>query len=215
MIRLRASNLDAWVRFIEPERPEFEVSAEDFIAQLRGEMEPNDAMLSGTAFHSLLERLRVGAVVANDGLEVDGFRFFFDADYDLAIPAVREVQAPERLFLTPSGPVVLTGRPDARDGFTVTDYKLTGRFDAERYGDSLQWRTYLLLAGCRRFRYVAFECKRKERDVFIHSVHELDFWRYEGMEADVERRVAELAEFVAAHVPEMVTEEPILKEAVA
>lgn len=205
MIRLRVSNLDQWVNYLEPEIEAFEVSTEEFISQLKREAPANDAMLAGTAFHSLLERVKAGAEI-EDGVEVDGFTFRFDTDYDLYIPPVREEETPLRVFDTPAGPASLQGRTDARDGWTVIDYKLTSRFNAERYGKSMQWRAYLLLTGARRFRYLAFENKRKERDVVIRDIHELDFWRYDGMEEEVERRVRELAEFVYAHVPELVTE---------
>lgn len=208
MIRLRVSMLDAWVAFVEPEREEFEVETEDFVAQLKREAPPNEAMLAGTAFHALLERLSEGEQVDAEGVEHGGFLFRFDADYDLHLPAMREHETPPMVFETPVGPASLQGRVDNRDGWTVTDYKLTGRFDAERYGRSLQWRAYLLLTGCRRFRYLAFENKRKGSDVWIHAVHELDFWSYPEMREDVARRVCELAEFVAVHVPEMV-EQPM------
>jgi hypothetical protein len=197
MIRLRVSSLDQWVGFVEPEREEYEVSVAQFIAQLRREAPPNEAMLAGTAFHAVMERLREGEQVdAAEGVEQDGFRFRFDDDYDLYLPPVREHETPERVFHTPSGPV-----------------SLQGRIDAERYGGSLQWRAYLLLTGARRFRYLAFENKRRGADVWIHAVHELDFWAYPEMGAEVERRVRELAEFVARWVPELATE-PQLEGAV-
>lgn len=205
MIRLRVSMLDAWVAYIEPERPEFEVSTEEFVSQLKREAEANDAMRAGTAFHSLMERAVEGVEYGDlEGIEVDGFRFYFDGDFSVPLPALREHETEPMVFDTPSGPVSLQGRVDARNSFTVTDYKLTGRFDAERYGRSLQWRAYLLLTGCRRFRYLAFENKRKGSDVWISDIHALDFWAYPKMWDDVERRVYELAEFIAAHVPEMV-----------
>ena len=203
MIRLRVSDLDAWVRYAEPEREEWAVSTEDFIAGLLRQAEPNEAMLAGTAFHTLMEKAVEGVEYgAFEGVEVDGFRFHFDGDFAVPLPAMREHETPERIFHTPYGPASLQGRVDARDGFTVADYKLTGRFDAERYAKSMQWRAYLLLTGCRRFRYLAFENKRKDADVFIHAVDPLEFWAYPEMEADVTGRVTELAEFVYANVPE-------------
>lgn len=204
MIRLRVSMLDQWANYAEPKVEEWAVSTEDFIRQLKRESEPNDAMLAGTAFHSVLERARAGDVL-EDSVEVDGFTFHFDCDAELHLPAERESETPERIFHTPSGPVSLQGRTDGRDGSTVYDHKLTGRFDAERYGDSMQWRAYLLLTGARRFRYYCYEQKTQGRDVTIHTVHPLDFWRYPEMEADVSKRVSELAEFVVRHVPEMVS----------
>ena len=203
MIRLRVSNLDAWVRFKEPEREEYDVSVEDFIAQLKRESEPNDTMRAGTAFHSVLEGLKAGDELGADGIEVDGFTFRITADEAIHLPDTRECETPERIFHTWVGPVSLQGRLDGWDGFTVYDHKLTGKFDAERYGDSMQWRAYLLLTGARRFRYYVYEQKTKDRDVTIHDIHTLTFWAYPEMEEDVSRRVCELTEFIDLHVPEL------------
>lgn len=200
VIRLRVSNLDAWCKFLEPEIPEWEVEQEDFIAQLRGETEPNDAMLAGTAFHALMETANLGD---EHGHAVSqGFTFAFTEEIAIELPVTRESEI-SRIYDTPSGPVLLTGHIDGQlaDG-TVIDYKLTKTFDAERYADSMQWRAYLDIIGARRFRYIAIENKLEDRHVIVRGAHTLDFWAYPEMHADVQQRVAELAEFVVRHVPE-------------
>jgi hypothetical protein len=206
VIRLRVSDLDQWLAYVEPEREQFELSTDELLARLTDTREPTPDMLAGSAFHALLEHANEGDEWGPmEGVERDGFRFRFDIDHDLALPAEREPAIIEHTVDTPSGKVLLRGRIDGRDaGGTVVDYKLTGRFDAERYGRSLQWRAYLLMTGARRFRYLAFENRRKDTDVWIYGVHPLDFWPYPEMARDVHQRVCELAEFVVRHVPERV-----------
>lgn len=210
MIRLRVSDLDQWVRFIEPEHENFELSLDDFLAYMRRQSAPTDDMAAGSAFHALLENAEVGQEFDDiEGVESDGFRFFFDAlDAELALPPLRE-ESVERIYQTPSGPVLLRGKVDGFEPRTVLDYKLTfGQFDAERYADSLQWRAYLDMTSEPRFRHVVFEGKRIERGVWIRGVHDFEQWAYADMGAEVLRRVSELAAFVAVHVPELIVAEP-------
>lgn len=205
MIRLRVGDLDQWVRFVEPSMEQFELSTEEFLAMMRREAPPSDDMLAGSALHSLLEHAKEGDEIGTlEGVERDGFVFRFDGSFTLPLPAEREPEIMEHVFDTPSGKVLLRGRIDGRDIYDeIVDYKLSSTFDAERYAGSLQWRAYLLMTGARRFKYVVFQSKRTERDVWIYDMHELVFWRYPQMEADVHRRVCELAAFVAEHVPEL------------
>lgn len=205
MIRLRASDLDAWRKFVEPERPEFEVSLEDFLAYMKRESPPTDAMRAGSAFHEVMERASTGEEISC--VTVDGFEFTFADDLPpVSAPPYREEPC-EKVYTTPSGDVLLRGRVDGSEGFEVVDYKLTGSaFDAERYAGSLQWKAYLDMTGGKRFRYVVFHGKRKETEVFVHHVHELTLWAYPEMGGEVQRRVEELAEFVVNHAPELTVE---------
>jgi hypothetical protein len=206
VIRLRVSDLDQWVRFVEPELEAFEISLDDFLAYMRRESPPSDQMDAGSAFHELMEKCYTGQVMDSGlaGVQVGRFWFHFDGDFEVAVPRAREEPC-ERVYQTPSGPVLLRGKVDASDPITVTDYQLTfGQFDAERYADSLQWRSYLDITGARRFRYVVFQAKALDGDdVFIYAVHNLEFWAYPEMGAEVQKRTAELAEFVARHVPQL------------
>lgn len=200
MIRLRVSDLDSWIRFVEPAMPEFEVSLEDFLAQMRRESIPSEDMRCGQAFHTMLEKATSGDYF--DGEEVEGFTFSFGGNFEVAIPAEREAMI-EKVYETKFGPVLLRGKFDGRDSGIVTDYKLTtSTFDAERYAESLQWRAYLDMTGDRQFRYLVFQAKRRDRDVWVHDVHPLTFWAYPQMSSDVAKRVEELAEFVSLHLPD-------------
>lgn len=204
MIRLRVSDLDQWVRFIEPEREEFEVSTEDFLAYMNRVAPESEDMLCGKAFHSLLEKANVGDCFDDvlTGTECEGFRFHFDADLEVTLPMIRESSV-EKIYQTPVGPVLLRGKLDG-EGLEAVDYKLTtSTFDAERYAESLQWKAYLDMTGASRFRYLVFESKRNDAHVFIRALHEMPLWSYPGMHEEVARRVGELAEFVSRHVPRL------------
>ena len=203
MIALRASDLESWRRYVEPEMEEWAITQDEFIRSLLRQNEPSDAMRAGTAFHSVLERMNAGDVA--DTFEQDGFTFRFDCDASVYLPEMREQECEPMIFDTPHGLVSLGGRTDRRDWTEVVDAKLTGSFDAERYGPSMQWPTYLTLTGCKRFRYVCFEQKTKGAEVTIHAVHELTMWAYPDMKRDVEKRVHQLAEFISQHVPEKVS----------
>jgi len=204
MIRLRVSDLDQWVRYIEPEREEFEVSTEDFLAYMRRESVATDDMRCGQAFHTLLEH--AGPDSFFDEVEQDGFTFRFGGDFPLALPPEREGSV-EKVYTTAAGPVLLRGRVDGLDGFEVTDYKLTtSTFDAERYAGSLQWKAYCDMTGARQFQYLVFQAKRKETDVWVYDLHPLTLHAYPQMTDEVQRRVEQLAQFVAVHVPSLIVD---------
>lgn len=204
-MRIRVSDLDQWVRFVEPEIPQFEVSTEDFLAYLRRDGVATDKMRAGSAFHSVMEEAREGDDI--EEVTVDGFDFSFAFDLPAVHAPLYREELVERVYGTPHGPVLLRGRVDGREGIEVCDYKLSfGGFDAERYAKSLQWKAYLDMTGAKRFRYVVFQAKLKGSDVWVYDSHELIQWAYAGMSDDVGRRVAEVAAFVHEHVPELIEE---------
>lgn len=207
MLSLRVSDLDQWVRYCEPEIPEFEVSLDDFLAYMRRKAPQTIDMQAGQAFHSLLEHANVGDAFS-DGLtatESEGFRFHFDIEAELALPAFRE-KTIQQVYKTSVGPVLLRGKIDGQDLLEAIDYKLTtSPFDAERYASSLQWRAYLDMTELKRFRYLVFQAKREEVFVRIFDLHEFKLWAYPGMSQEVRQRVDELARFVSVHVPELMS----------
>ena len=206
MIRLHVTDLDNWVKYIEPELEVFEMSDAEFRARLLRQTEPKPIMLAGTAFHALLEKAKTGDEFT--AVQQDGFEFTFAHGLDpIVLPEKREASY-EATYATPSGPVILMGRLDGITGIEVTDYKLTfGQFDAERYARSLQWRAYLTLTGAKKFRYLVFQAKEPDDagHVWVYAAHELVFWGYPEMAAEVRQRVVELAAYVAERVPEMVS----------
>lgn len=191
MIRLSVTHLDGYRYWRDNE----DVPLDVLLARLRGTEEPSLAMLAGRAFHSFLEHAPAGDVKSTT---VDGFEFIFAVEQDIALPAVRELKA-ECLFHTPSGPVTLVGKVDALNGTTVHDYKLTERFDAERYADSYQWRAYLTMFDARSFVYDVFQARYGDDAITVYDYHRMTFHAYPGMREDVQREVAALAEIVAKH----------------
>lgn len=195
MIRISVTDLDGYLYWLASETSELD----ELIARLRGQEEPSPQMLAGRAFHRLFENAQGGGEIGKAC--IDGWRFEFALDKEIAVPDIRELKG-EMVIPTKAGPVTLVGKVDALHGATVIDYKLTERFDAERYADSYQWRAYLLMFGARRFDYEVFQCRYDDNDVVIYDHHPMSFYAYDGMRRDVESLVADLADIVAKHVPE-------------
>lgn len=193
MIRLSVTDLDSY-RYWKDSDMEFA----EFIERMRGKFEPTPEMLAGRAFHSFMEKASEGDFTA---VEQDGYTFRFAIDQDIGLPQTRELKA-ETALLTPSGLVTLVGKVDAINGSVVHDYKLTERFDAERYADSYQWRCYLFMFGGTQFVYDAFQARYELPEIHIYDYHRLAMHAYPGMREDVLREVSALAEIVAQYVPE-------------
>jgi len=157
---------------------------------------PTPVMKAGRAFAKLMENAPQGELTE---MPIDGWVFRFELDAELSLPAVRELKA-EVLFETPSGPVTLVGKVDGLHGISVHDQKLTERFDAERYLDSLQWRAYLSMFGAREFVYDVFVGRYDGRVVTINDYHRLPFYAYPEMRADVQKAVDDLAAVYMEHV---------------
>lgn len=197
MIRLSVTDLDAYRRYRDNE----DVVIEDLLRQLRREEPPSRAMLAGKAFHYVMEHAQAGQILTT--AEHDGFKFRFDLDCGIPLPRVRELKGEVEID-TPSGIVTLVGVVDGIDG-AIHDYKLTGRFDAERYIDSYQWRCYLVMFGSPRFDYDIFVANEKDEEFVVDDYHRLPFYAYTGMRDHVVREVTEFADFITRHLPERVT----------
>ena len=197
MIRLSVSDLESFRYWKASEAMEME----DLLLRLRKQEPQTPQMQAGKALAKLFEHAEYGLV---DNFNVDGWAFHFNLEGEFRLPPVRELKA-EGMFLTPSGPVTLVGQVDGLDGRTIHDQKLTERFDAERYTDSLQWRAYLTMFEADRFIYDIFEASYAGVHVNVYGYHPMPFYAYPGMRKDVERAVCELAEVVYRHMPEKVS----------
>lgn len=204
MIRLSVTDLDQYLYWKSSEDMEFE----ELLKRLRGESEPTDAMMAGRAFHKLFELAEYGQDLLSP--TVDGWQFVFAIDEEIALPSIRELKG-ETLFDTPSGAVTLVGKVDSIHGITIHDYKLTERFDAERYADSYQWRAYLCMFGAKRFVYDVFVGRYEDgitaagtRRVVVYDYQRFPITAYPTMRDDVQREVSALAEIVAKHVPQKI-----------
>ncbi len=177
---------------------------EELLKRLRGEQEETVQMRTGKAFHKMLEHApEEGEIYSH---VIDGIRFTFAIDEAMVLAPIRELKA-EHVLQTPSGPVTLVGKVDSMEGLVIHDYKLTERFEAERYADSYQWRAYLTMFGARRFVYDVFVGKHNDDgSVYIHDYHRFPVEAYPAMESDVLRAVSGLAEIVAKHVPQKIME---------
>lgn len=196
MIRLSVSWLDEFLYWQSQE----DMSVEDLISRLKGVPEPTPQMLAGRAFHSLLEHSGIGEVFA---VHHEGFTFEFNVEADIEFSPIVELKG-EHAIDTPSGKVTLVGKVDAMNGRLIRDYKLTERFDAERYADSYQWRAYLMMFEGRAFIYDVFSGRVDESVVKIFGYDKLPLYAYPGMEQDVIRVVSELAGVVARYWPERI-----------
>lgn len=201
MIRLSVTDLETFRYWKERD----EGTVPELIAELRGQKEPTHEMLASRAFHSLLERVEPGTDLERL-THPDGWVFEFDIDSDLYVPPIRELKA-EVPWKTPSGLVTLVGKVDNMNGLTVADYKLSERFEAERYTDSFQWRAYLAMFHARRFVYDVFQCRYHPQNpyhVTIFYLHHFPLDRYPEMLVDLDDAIDELAAFVKEHVQEKV-----------
>ena len=203
MIRLSVTDLETFRYWKDKE----DGSVEDLIKDLRGLKEPSHEMLASRAFHSLMEHVVPGSDldrvshVDEQGVE---WTFDFELDSSIFIPAIRELKI-ERPWKTCVGEITLVGKVDNLIGLTVEDYKLSARFEAERYTDSLQWRAYLVLCRARRFVYRVFQAAYDSMNPYhvrIYELHSLGLDAYPEMTLDVDEALDELAAFVKDNVPE-------------
>lgn len=192
-MRLSVTELEAYRRYRDNE----EVSLDDLLSQLRRQSTPSRAMLAGSAFHKVLEHAAVSDL---ETAEMDGFKFRFKLDCEIKLPVVRELKG-ELSLPSPVGPVLLVGIVDGLDE-AIRDYKLSARFDAERYTDSYQWRCYLEMFNGHKFTYDVFVGKDEGEEWLVYDYHQLPLYRYPGMRQDIHREINEFAVFVKKHLPE-------------
>jgi len=198
---MSVSDLETWRYWRDSETS----TMEELVSRLRHVEPPTPAMEAGKAFAKLMERAMPGSL---DVERSEGWTFDFTqlSGARFALPSVREIKA-EVPFITPSGPVTLVGMVDQLDGLIVHDEKLTERWDAERYFDSMQWRCYLVMFGAKAFVYDVFQCLRDEerRHVVVTDYQAMTFYAYPDIRADVQDAVNELAAVIADHFPGLVT----------
>lgn len=197
MIRLSVSDLES-LRYWK-DRDDQDLDA--LLAKLRHEEPATQQMEAGAAFAKLMENANEGVLLERT---VMPWTFDFrDLDATLALPPIRELKA-EVPMRTPSGNVTLVGKVDCLHGRHVHDQKLTERWDAERYIDSLQWRAYLVMFEATAFTYDVFQARYNGHHITVTEYHPVTFYAYPSMKADVQRAVDELARVVLEHLPERV-----------
>ena len=168
----RVSSIETFRRW----RADEEADAQSLIASL-ADFAPTPAMLAGTALHAALE---VAGPGTTDVLKSGSYEFHLKTDIEIALPRQREIRARKEY-----GPLIVTGKFDALDGLTIIDHKSTARFDAERYVAGCQWRFYLDIFGCRKFRWNVFEIREVEFEVYeVFGFHVLEQMTYPGLHDD-------------------------------
>jgi len=191
MRRFSVSKAEAFRQWRENEDAELE----PLLATLRGEMQPTEPMLAGTALHKALETAGEGE---RDTLSEDGYEFVITADINLALPKCREVFATKDY-----GPIVISSRVDVLDGKCVEDHKTTSRFDPERFLAGFQWRFYLDIFEADLFRWNVFEMRELKPKVYeVFNFHRLEQYRYPALAMDCRDLATDLAEFVREYLPE-------------
>lgn len=190
-MRFSVSDLETWRRYKEDEDQDIGV----LLRRLAHVDPPTPATLAGRALAKWFEAGHEGE---HESAYMDGWTFDFAIDGSLSLPRWRELPT-EKTFATPSGPATLSGRVDGYDGYTVRDQKLTERWEADRYADSMQWRAYLSMLGAGRFMYDVFEAKIVGSKVRVSGFQQLGLWRYPALDQDVAAAVGELAEVFARH----------------
>lgn len=196
-MRMSVTWLDSYLLY----RDEDFMSLTELLARLRGESPPSPSMEAGRALHAFLEHAKPAELTSATH---DGWTFDFSGlDAFVMLPLVRELKGTMEVQ-TPHGLVTLAGVVDGLD-HQVIDYKLTERFDPDRYMDAMQWRTYLQMFDKPRFTYHVFggDIDADERMVRVKEYHPLTQYRYPGMEADVREVVCELAELLVKRAPDL------------
>jgi hypothetical protein len=163
---------------------------------------PNEKMLRGIAFHSVLERPvsetpfaeKQYRVASRDGSE----DFVFAGEgMDRVLELWPKLPAPEVKSTFDVDGITVVGVADALEGVTVWEAKCTEKIDVEKYHDSFQWRALLKLYNARVARYVLAQGRDcGNRFIVIDSVLPMTQYRYPRMEDDIKRLVNDCATFV-------------------
>lgn len=197
----RVSMLEAFRQWEQDEDAELD----DLLAKLRGDWPESAAMAAGTAFHKALEDAPSGLTA--DELVALGHRFTFAGDFTLPVTPIRELRGFKQ-YQVDGQSIIVTGQVDAIEGLRIEDHKTTGRFDPDRYLEGYQWRLYLDIFNCRRFRWNVFEIAElaSEDEVLAFEVraqHTLEQFWYAELPLHCMGLVTRFARFVREHRAEI------------
>lgn len=181
------SNIDLFRTWRENE----ELDQDWLLSRLRGEVPQTEEMKAGEALHKALENLT--GTGETSSLEANGYQFGFSCDATVELQNIVELSVEKQY-----GPLLVRGRVDALSGLEITDYKTTGRFDADRLMESYQWRFYLDMLSANHFHWVVFELETWPNSNYcdIWNFHELRQERYPSLHEDCVRLAAEFASFL-------------------
>ena len=166
------------------------LSLEQLIERLERRGPQSAAMKCGSAFHQVLYKYGVG-VHAQSHFQWDGFTFMVDGQVDIPLgPHDRR-----EIKVTQEYPgALLVGVIDviSADGITLTDWKLSGYPQVEKFASAWQWRAYMdMVPSARHFVYVVIGMRLNEKtsEVKLYQGHNFRCERYENLHGEVEEAV--------------------------
>lgn len=168
---------------------ESDLDLEWLLRRLRGEEPQTEAMAAGEALHKALEESGESDAMS---LASGDYKFYFLCNAEVELPQAAEVSIEKQY-----GDLLVRGRVDCWSGLTITDYKSTQSFDADRLLEGFQWRYYLDMTGCDVFKWKVFvlaERFYKEYDVI--QIHDLSQKRYDGISSDCSKLARDFLGFV-------------------
>jgi len=135
----------------------FDTTEQDIIDQLnRVEIPKTEAMLKGTAFHSLTEGLAEVLTPKDGYYEFEFWKFPVGP-----VETISEARKGglheafvETYLDTPRGEIRLYGIADTLLRGDILDVKCTGRYQAPRYNRSWQMKTYLKITGSKMIKFL-------------------------------------------------------------
>lgn len=165
-----------------------ELDLEWLLRRLRGEEPQTEQMMAGEALHAAIENAGPQDAMS---LVHGEWKFYFNVKSTVELPTSKELSVEKQY-----GDLTVRGRVDALRGKTVTDYKSTGSFDADRLLEGYQWRFYLDMMDCDTFRWIVFVMSdRLYREYEIYQVHELMQHRYPQLHEDCWKLAADFLDF--------------------
>lgn len=193
---LHVTDLDSWLWFKKIDA----MPTEEMIGRLLRTEPPNENMLRGTAWHTVLENPND----LIDTIEQDGYKFIIDCEAEIVLPQIREIRT-NKTYSIDGIDVTLTGKLDGITIPKITDHKLTFKPNMDTYADSYQWRAYLDIFCADIFEYIIYHGYAKNNIVTIKNISTLKMYRYPKMLEDIKIGISELLNFIKTHVPQMLT----------
>lgn len=194
---LHVTDLDGYLWYQKIEK----MTAEELRDRILRKSPPNDRMMMGTAWHSILENPPSYDIKE---VEKDGYTFTVDCDATILMPQIVEIRA-HKTYHIGGYDVTLTGKVDGITGNMINDHKLTFRHDVENYFDSYQWRAYLDIFNADYFTYYIYAAKEKDKHVTITDISSFTVYRYPGMVVDLENGINNMVQFIKTQIPEMLS----------
>lgn len=172
------------------------MALEELEATIKRETVPNEKMLRGSAFHTVLEAPVRTEAMGSAYYEANGYRFEAGGmDAVLALmPADRVSETKTEIRFDG---ITLVGKCDALHGLIGYEGKCSEKIDIERYLDSFQWRAYIRMFNLASVVYILAQGRDTGGGfIVIDSVLPMPLYRYPLVDADVRRLALDCAEFI-------------------